>query len=83
MKQKDIFLIVVVVIVSATTSLVLSKKLINSPKTRQQNVEVAHVITSKFDLPDKRYFNDQSFDPTKVISIGKNQNPSPFGSENH
>jgi hypothetical protein len=78
MKQKDITLIVVVVAISAIVSLVLSNLLISSPKNRKEKVEVVQKITSDFPTPDKKYFNAQSIDPTKLIQIGDNQNTQPF-----
>jgi hypothetical protein len=78
MKQKDIALIVVIVLVSAGISLLLSNQIFAPPKNRQQEVEVVQPITADFPAPDKRFFNDQAFDPTKVITIGPTTNPEPF-----
>lgn len=78
MKQKDIALIAVVIFISAILSIVVSKAVFVKPANRQQEVEVVQAINSKFDPPDKRYFNDQAFDPTQPITIGDNANPDPF-----
>lgn len=79
MKQKDIALIAVVVFISAIISIVVSKSVFVKPANRQQEVEVVQAIDSKFESsPDKRYFNDQAFDPTQPITIGDNANPDPF-----
>lgn len=80
MKQKDIFLVVVVVIVSGGLSLLVSNFLFKIPKAQETKVEVVQPITAEFSQPDKRYFNTESIDPTKNISIGDNQNPAPFNS---
>jgi hypothetical protein len=80
MKQKDIALIVVIVLVSAVISLFISKALFGSPKQRQQTAEIVQPITAEFPKPDSRYFNSQAFDPTKVITIGEENNPNPFNS---
>lgn len=80
MKQKDILLIIVVVIVSGGLSLMVSNFLFKTPKVQETKVEVVQPITADFAQPDKRYFNTQSIDPTKNISIGENQNPAPFNS---
>jgi hypothetical protein len=81
MKQKDLALIIVVVFISAVFSLILSKQTIGSPKNRQTPVEVVHKISDSFQLPDKKYFNDNSIDPTQIIQIGNdNNNPAPFNS---
>ncbi|MEO5627580.1 MAG: hypothetical protein ABIQ89_01690 [Candidatus Saccharimonadales bacterium] len=81
MKQKDIILIIAVVVISGTISFVLSKYLFSVPKNRQAKVEVVQSISSDFPEPDKRYFNEQSVDPTKNITIGDNQNSQPFSSQ--
>jgi len=78
MKQKDLFLIIVVVIASGIISFLLSSILITTPKNRKAQVEVVNAITSQFNQPDKKYFNDQSVNLTKLIQIGDNQNPQPF-----
>ncbi len=80
MKQKDIILIVMVVIVSGTFSFLLSKFLFTIPKDRQTTVEVVQPITSQFAQPSTQYFNNNSVDPTKNISIGDSQNTQPFSS---
>ncbi|HYH36435.1 MAG TPA: hypothetical protein VD706_02970, partial [Candidatus Saccharimonadales bacterium] len=66
MKQKDIALIVVIVFVSAIISFFVSNAIFGSPENRQQSAEVVQPISSKFPKPDPRYFNNQSFDPTRV-----------------
>ena len=80
MKQKDILLIVVVVIVAGVVALLFSKLVISTPKNRQEKVEVVDAITSEFNQPDKKYFNTQSVNPTKLIRIGDNVNQKPFNS---
>jgi hypothetical protein len=81
MKQKDIALIAVIVFVSAVVSLIVSKTLFASPKHRQQAVEVVDPISANFPAPDSHYFNAQSIDPTKLIKIGDNSNPTPFNTK--
>lgn len=78
MKQKDIALIAVIAVISAVISLTLSKMLFGAPATKNQQVEVVQSITADFPQPDKRYFNANAFDPTKLITIGQNTNPDPF-----
>lgn len=78
MKQKDIALIAIIVFVSAVLSFVISRILFAPPQNRQAKVEVVQPITADFPQPDSRYFNKNSIDPTKLITIGDNPNPSPF-----
>lgn len=77
MKRQGIALIIVVVFISAIISLVVSN-LIFPSKTRQQKVEAVDPISSNFTTPDPTYFNSQSVDPTKLITIGPSGNPNPF-----
>ena len=78
MKQKDIALIIVVVFISGILSLLLSNKLIVSPKNRQEKVEVVAPITAELSKPDSKYFNTESIDPTQIIRIGESNNNQPF-----
>lgn len=84
MKQKDIALIAVVIILSAVISLFVSKAIFVSPSSRQQQVEVVQPISADFPQPDSHYFNSNAFDPTRLITIGQNNNTNPFsGSTAH
>ncbi|MBI1856809.1 hypothetical protein HY003_00725 [Candidatus Saccharibacteria bacterium] len=78
MKQKDIIVIIVVTFISVVISLLLSTKLFDPPKNRTTEVEVVQSITSDFLTPDKKYFNDKSLNPTKLIQIGDSSNSQPF-----
>ncbi len=78
MKQKDIALIILIVAFAGVVSYFASNKIFASPKNRQQQVEVVQPITTDFPKPDSRYFNNQAFDPTQLITIGQNANPDPF-----
>lgn len=78
MKQKDIGLIAVIAIISAILSLFLSKLIISTPKNRSSKVTTVEAINPTFPEPDKRYFNDKSIDPTRLIRVGDNTNPKPF-----
>jgi hypothetical protein len=78
MKQKDIILVGVVAFISAIISIIICNQIFSSSSNRQQQVEVVQPITSSFAQPDKRYFNEKSIDPTKLITIGQNVNPDPF-----
>jgi hypothetical protein len=81
MKQKDLGLILIVIFISAVFSLVLSNKFISSPKNRQQTVEKVTPITAEFPEPDSKYFNAESINPAKTITIGNNTNPQPFNGD--
>lgn len=78
MKQKDIALIAIVVFFSAIFSYFISNAIFASPDKRQEQVEVVQAITTEFPKPDERFFNDNAFDPTRVIVIGDGTNTDPF-----
>lgn len=81
MKQKDIALIIVVGFISAVFSVLLSNMLISPSKNRQQEVEVVDPITAEFKKPDPRYFNKDSVNLTKRITIGEDGNDKPFNGD--
>lgn len=82
MKRKDLGLILVIVFISAIISLVVSRTVFGSPASRNLEAEEVQAITTNFTEPDRRYYNKDAFDPTRVITIGDNSNNAPFsGSE--
>lgn len=82
MKQKDIAVIIVVAIFSAVVSLLLSTKLLISPTNRQQKAEEVDKISTTLNLPDKRFFNEASINPTQQGQLGDKTNPNPFNGAN-
>lgn len=78
MKQKDLALIIAVVAFSAVVSLVAGRLVFAAPKNRQQTVAVVDPLSANFPVPDSRYFNSQSIDPTQLIQISENINQAPF-----
>lgn len=83
MKQKDIALIAVVAIVSGAISLFVSGKIFVTSENRQQKAEIVDVISTEFNQPDERYFNDKSVNPAQSIQLGNGNNTNPFnGSTN-
>ena len=80
MKQKDITLIVIIAFLSAIVSFMLSGKIFVTPANRQQPVEVVDKISTQFKLPDSRYFNTNSINPTVNSQLGTDTNQNPFNS---
>ncbi len=78
MKQKDIALIIVIVAISGIVSFFVSRLVFTPAKDKQQKVEVVAPITTDFNTPSSKYFNQNSIDPTQTIQIGQNANPAPF-----
>ncbi|MDL2363556.1 MAG: hypothetical protein QFB86_04220 [Patescibacteria group bacterium] len=81
MKQKDIALIAVIIFISAIFSVFVSKALFGGSTTKNQEAEVVQAISPSFAELNKSYFNNESIDPTKKITIGEHNNPSPFQSK--
>jgi hypothetical protein len=82
MKKKDFTLIAIIIVVSGMLSFVLSNILFSSPKNRQEKVEVVTKITPDFMVPDNKYFNADSINPTQIIRIGEDPNNTPFNQKN-
>lgn len=78
MKRKDILVIVFVIGFSAVFSFFVSNLIFGSPAQHQQQVEDVAPIADSFEKPDSRYFNEKSLNPTKVITIGGDNNQQPF-----
>lgn len=78
MKQKDIAVIAVVAFLSAIASFLISGRIFVTPENRQQAVEKVDAITATFDLPDSRYFNVESINPTVNSDMGSGTNQNPF-----
>jgi hypothetical protein len=78
MKRKDLVVVIIAAFLSGALALVVSTLLISTPKNRRQKAEVVQPIVADFPEPNKKYFNDKSIDPTQLIRIGENTNPSPF-----
>jgi hypothetical protein len=78
MKSKDIGLVVVVGIFASVFAAIVSTQFLAAPSNLQHEVEVAQPISTEFTLPDERYFNKDSINPTRLIQIGENENQNPF-----
>lgn len=78
MKQKDVALILVISFISAMLSFFVSNFLFSSNGNRQMKSDVVTAITTDFTEPSKKYFNDNSINPTQIIRIGDNTNQQPL-----
>ena len=77
MKQKDIALVIVISFVSGILSIVVSNLVFGSNE-KTLTTDIVTAISPEFTEPDKKYFNDQSNNPTQIIRIGENANQQPF-----
>ncbi len=80
MKQKDIAIIIVIVAVSGVVSFFAGRLLFNKPQNRQVQAEVVDAISTDFNRPSNKYFNESSIDPTEQVQIGQGTNAAPFTS---
>jgi hypothetical protein len=77
-KQKDIVAIAVIGLFSLILSLILSNFLFNTSNDKKLESAVVAPITTEFNTPDKKYFNETSINPTQTITINENNNVKPF-----
>lgn len=80
MKSKDWSLVGLIIFVSAILSFVVSNFTIGTRKTNKLKVESVKPLTDKFPLPNEKYFNASSINPTQEIKIGDASNDNPFKS---
>ena len=82
MKQKDVALIILIVALSALASYFISNIFFATKSDLKTEAEVVIPITAEFKEPDKRYFNNDSINPTRRITIGDENNQQPFNVTN-
>jgi len=80
MKQKDIVAVMGTVMVSALFAFVIFSKVFGGA-SKNQTAEVVDPITSEFNLPSDKVFNNQAVNPTKLIEISPNDNSQPFANQ--
>lgn len=80
MKSKDWSLVGMIILVSAILSFVISNFTIGTRKTNKLKVESVSPLTDNFALPNEKYFNGSSINPTQEIKIGEATNENPFKS---
>lgn len=78
MKSKDIAIIVAIAFISAIFSFVLSKAIFGGEDKQTLTAPIVRPITADFPEPDTKYFNAESLNPTKDITIGESANQQPF-----
>lgn len=79
MKQKDIAVILIIAFISAVLAFMISNWIFGGQKSGEQTAEVIDVISDEFNQPPEKYFSVNSVNPTKLIEIGGESNPNPFG----
>lgn len=78
MKKKDLPLILVIGFFSFVVALLSSNFLFNTSSNKKLESATVAPITKEFVDPDKKYFNEQSINPTQTIKINENKNDQPF-----
>lgn len=81
MKTKDWGAIGVVVIIAAIISFVVANLIFGGKNAPRLKVEVVSPISADFPLPNTKYFNEDSLNPTQEIKIGEDNNSSPFNGQ--
>lgn len=77
MKQKDIAVIIVVAFLAGVISFFVANKIFVTPENRQQKVQVIDKLTSDFQKPDNRFFNQESINPSRNTTL-QDTNQTPF-----
>lgn len=71
MKRKDILIIIAVAVVSAIFSYVISNAVFGgTDSSKLLSAPEVQPISADFPQPDPRYFNKESLNPTRDITIG-------------
>lgn len=78
MNQRDLTLLGGSIIISIALSLIVAKFVFSKPSNLNQTVDVVQSISADFPAPDPKYINNQSIDPTQIVSIGPNNNQKIF-----
>lgn len=81
MKTKDWGVIGVVVIIACMVSFVVSNIFLGGKHAPLLKVEVVDPISADFPLPNTKYFNEDSVNPTQEIKIGEDSNNTPFNGQ--
>lgn len=81
MKQKDIAAIIVVVAISGVISFFVARTVFVSSKDRRVEAEVVSPISTEFNRPSEKYFNETAINPTPQIQIGNSANPTPYSGQ--
>jgi hypothetical protein len=84
MKQKDYLTLAVIIIIAAVFSIILAGKIFGGSLSKH-NLTAPQVQTISSSFPDikndpsyNKVFNNNALNPTQLIQIGTNQNPSSF-----
>ncbi len=78
MKQKDIALIIVIIGGSAIVSFIIFGFIFGKQTSAKVSVEVVEPISASFELPNSKFFNNTSLNPTQTITISPDSNQKPF-----
>lgn len=78
MKLRDLPIILIIAFISGVFSFVISGLLFGGDDSENLTAPVVRPITADFPQLDTRYFNEQSLNPTRTITIGESTNEQPF-----
>lgn len=78
MKTQSIAFVAGGVIIGVVLAMLLRVTLLN-PTSYQKEIENVSTISGEFNKLDETYFNSNSINPTKDITINPGQNTAPFG----
>jgi hypothetical protein len=75
MKRRDVVVIAAVAMIAGIVSIVVSQLLFGGNRVYNLKAPRVEAVSAQFNTPDKKYFNNLSINPTKIIQIGDTTNP--------
>lgn len=81
MKSREWGIIGIIVAISAMLSFVVANFLLGGSSTPKLSAPVVEPISADFPLPNEKYFNNGSLNPTQEIKIGEDNNQNPFNGQ--
>lgn len=78
MKKNDLLIIVAVAITAGIFSFAIANFFFGGAKKYTLTAPTVEPITAQFTAPSTKYFNQDSLDLTKDITVGDNANNQPF-----
>lgn len=82
MRKDDILIIFVVAIVAGIFSYIIAGFVFGGEQKYDLQSPEVQPISSEFKQPNEKYFNSDSLDITKDITVTNNDNTDPFKSSN-
>ena len=77
MKQKDIAMLILIAVFAGFISFFIANKVFITSKNKEKSTERVEALTEQFDPPDARFFNNNSINPNRDVTL-TDTNQAPF-----